>query len=157
MFLIADSKSEASSANISCLCVFTSYMCVYMSSACVTAVCIGTVGGDEGLLCVFCVLRLVDVEKWWKMTDASWHVCETLVTVMHVCLCHLSLWSCIYTNVMSVFKCMEQLNRCSPAHRVICDDIPDNRHLFCVSLRSFSIWSYVYIKNRTFTEVKKTV
>lgn len=91
MFLSADSKSAASSANISCLCVFTSYMCAYMSNVCVTAVCIAAVGGDEGLVCVFCVLRLVNVENWGEMSNASWHVCETLVTVRYVCLCHSSL------------------------------------------------------------------
>lgn len=86
MFLSSDSKSSARSANISCLCVFTSCM----SDVCVTAVCIAAVAGDEGLVCVFCVLRLVDVENWWKMTDTC-HVCETRVTVRYVCSCHSSL------------------------------------------------------------------
>lgn len=55
MFLSTDSKSSASSANISCLCVFTC-MCVYESNVCVTVVRLGAVGGDDGLLGVFCLL-----------------------------------------------------------------------------------------------------
>lgn len=60
MFVSADSKSAASSANISCLCVFASCRRVYTGGVCVTAVCI--CGGD-GLLCVFSVFQLVCVEN----------------------------------------------------------------------------------------------
>lgn len=65
MFLSTDSKSSASSANISCLCVFTC-MCVYVSNVCVTVACIGAMGGDDGFLSVFCVSLLADVENCWK-------------------------------------------------------------------------------------------
>lgn len=104
MFLSADGKSAAnvSSANISCVCVFTSQMCSYMSSVCVTAVCIAAAGGDQGLLCVFCVLQLVDVEYWWKMTDASWHVCETLVTVIYMCVCVIQTSDRVFTLTLNV-------------------------------------------------------
>lgn len=44
-------------------------------------------GGDEGLLCVFCVLQLVNVENWWKTTDASRHVVKTPATVICLCEC----------------------------------------------------------------------
>lgn len=120
-------------------------MCAYMSNVCVTAVCIGTVGGDEGLLCEFCVLRLVDVENWWKMTDASWHVYETFVTVRYV-FCVIRASDHVFTlilkeNVSFVF--MGQLKCCNPGHELVYDAIPDNRYLFCVSVTT--LFQYLII------------